>query len=161
MERQRAEAMDQIRIAISALEPMNDIGRCMFTKEPEPLRKDSTYRYKHDTADMLRALDEIAERNDRQLPPPTVNFKGIVGREPYPVAKKASELLRKLILRGFEKLKNLFKGNRSRSEVVATFLAVLELCKTGSAVLEDDNSGDDPTVKLIKNPEEVANDGNN
>ena len=59
-----------------------------------------------------------------------------------------------------EKLKNLFKGNRSRSEVVATFLAVLELCKTGSAVLEDDNSGEDPTVKLIKNPEEVANDGN-
>ena len=77
------------------------------------------------------------------------------------MAKKASELLRKLILRGFEKLKNLFKGNRSRSEVVATFLAVLELCKTGSAVLEDDNSGEDPTVKLIKNPEEVANDGNN
>ena len=148
-------------MAVTGLEARNDIGRCLFTKQPEPLRRERTYQYKHSVQDMLRALDEIAERNDRQLPPPTVNFKGIVGREPYPVAKKASELLRKLILRGFEKLKNLFKGNRSRSEVVATFLAVLELCKTGSAVLEDDNSGDDPTVKLIKNPEEVANDGNN
>ena len=161
IERQRKEAIEQIRLAVTVLEARNDIGRCLFTKQPEPLRRERTYQYKHSVQDMLHALDDIAERNDRQLPPPTVNFKGIVGHEPYPVAKKASELLRKLILRGFEKLKNLFKGNRSRSEVVATFLAVLELCKTGSAVLEDDNSGEDPTVKLIKNPEEVANDGNN
>ena len=58
------------------------------------------------------------------------------------------------MLRGAEKLKNLFRGNRSRSEVVATFLAVLDLCKTNSVVLEDDVSGDNPNVRLIKTPEE-------
>jgi chromatin segregation and condensation protein Rec8/ScpA/Scc1 (kleisin family) len=56
-----------------------------------------------------------------------------------------------------ERLKNLFKGNGSRSEVVATFLAILELCKTGSATLEDDVTGENPNVKLIKNPEEDGN----
>ena len=101
IERQRREAMDQIRMAITVLEPMNDIGRCLFTKEPEPLRKDRTYRYKHAPEDMLRALDEIAERNQRRLPPPTVNFKGIVGKEPYPVTRKTGELLRHLLLRDF------------------------------------------------------------
>ncbi|MBQ1223991.1 MAG: chromosome segregation protein ScpA, partial [Oscillospiraceae bacterium] len=30
---------------------------------------------------------------------------------------------------GITRFRALFKGNRSRSEVVATFLAVLELCK--------------------------------
>ena len=153
MERQRAEAMDQIRIAISVLEPMNDIGRCMFTKDPEPLRKDSTYRYKHDPADMLRALDEIAERNQRRLPPPTVNFKGIVGKEPYPVSRKAVEVLKTLVLRGIERLKNLFKGNKTRSEVVATFLAILDLCKNNSVTLEDDNSGENPNVRLLETPD--------
>ena len=74
IERQRRDAMDQIRNAITVLEPWNDIGRCLFTKEPEPLQKDRTYRYKHELSDMLRALDEIAERNQRRLPPPTVNF---------------------------------------------------------------------------------------
>ena len=149
VERQRKEAMEQIRVAIGTLEPRNEIGRCLFTKEPEPLRRDQTYRYKHEPIDLLKALDSIAERNQRSLPPPTVNFKGIVGKEPYPVSKKAGEVLRQLLLRGIERLKNLFKGNRSRSEIVATFISVLDLCKSNSVVLEDDDTGENPNVRLL------------
>lgn len=155
LERCRREAMDQIRIAITLLEPRNEIGRSMFTKQPEPLKRDGTYRYRHEPEDLLRALDEISQRNQRRLPPPTANFKGIVGKEPYPVAKKSGQLLRRLILRGVERLKNLFRGNRSRSEIVATFLAILELCKTNSVTLEDDVSGENPNVRLIKAPEQT------
>lgn len=155
LERRRREAMDQIRIAIALLEPRNEIGRSMFTKQPEPLKRDGTYRYRHEPEDLLRALDEISQRNQRRLPPPTANFKGIVGKEPYPVAKKSGQLLRRLILRGVERLKNLFRGNRSRSEIVATFLAILELCKTNSVSLEDDVSGENPNVRLIKAPEQT------
>lgn len=153
LERQRKEAMEAIRSAITVLEPRNEIGRCVFTKEPEPLKRDQTYRYQHDPADLLRALDEISERNSRRLPPPTVNFKGIVGKEPYPVTKKAGEVLRNLVLRGVQRLKNLFKGSRSRSEIVATFLAILELCKTNSVSLEDDISGENPNVRLLEKEE--------
>jgi segregation and condensation protein A len=149
VERQRKEAMEQIRVAIATLEPRNEIGRCLFTKEPEPLRRDQTYRYRHEPIDLLKALDGIAERNQRSLPPPTVNFKGIVGKEPYPVSKKAGEVLRQLLLRGIERLKNLFKGNRSRSEIVATFISVLDLCKNNSVVLEDDDTGENPNVRLL------------
>lgn len=154
IERQRRDAMEQIRMAITVLEPMNDVGRCVFTKQPEPLRKDSTYRYQHEPEDLLRALDDIAERSQRRLPPPTVNFKGIVGKEPYPVSRKAGEVIKTLILRGIERLKNLFKGNRSRSEVVATFLAILDLCKNNSVTLEDDNTGENPNVRLLNKPKE-------
>ena len=161
LERQRKEAMEQIRMAITVLEPRNDVGRCLFVKEPEPLPKETGYRYSHTSLDLLQALDMIAERNERRLPPPTVNFKGIVGKEPYPVTKKATEVIRNLILRGIEKLKNLFKGSKSRSEIVATFLAVLELCKTNSVALEDDLSGENPNVRLLSNPEEVTPDGTN
>ena len=151
IERQRKEAMEGIRQAITILEPRNEIGRCRFVKDPEPLRKDKTYRYKHDPVDLLKALDTIAERSARQLPPPTVNFMGIVGKEPYPVTRKAGEVMRQLLLRGMEKLKNLFKGNRSRSEIVATFLAILELCKTNTVSLEDDVNGENPNVVLLEN----------
>ena len=151
IERQRKEAMEGIRQAITILEPRNEIGRCMFVKDPEPLRRDKTYRYKHDPGDLLKALDTIAERSARQLPPPTMNFMGIVGKEPYPVTRKAGEVMRQLLLRGMERLKNLFKGNRSRSEIVATFLAILELCKTNTVSLEDDVNGDNPNVCLLEN----------
>lgn len=154
IERQRREAMEQLRVAIVELEAKNDIGRCVFTKGPEPIRRDQTYRYIHEPSDLLKALDEISERNQRRLPPPAVNFKGIVGKEPYPVTRKATEVLRTLVLRGIERLKNLFRGNRTRTEIVATFLAILELCKTNSVSLEDDNSGENPNVRLIEEPKE-------
>ena len=155
IERQRKEAMESIRSAIAILEPRNEIGRCIFTKDPEPLRKDQTYRYQHQPVDLLKALDMIAERNSRQLPPPTVNFKGIVGKEPYPVTRKTGELLRQLLLRGVEKLKTLFKGNKSRSEIVATFISILEMCKTGTVTLEGDVNGENPDVRLLDNEVKV------
>jgi len=156
VERQRKEAIEQIRLAITVLEPRNEVGRCVFVKEPEPLRRDTTYRYQHAPEDMLRALEDIAERNQRRLPPPTVNFHGIVGKEPYPVTKKAKQVIRTLVLRGVQRLKSLFKGNRSRSEVVATFLAILELCKISSVSLEDDISGENPNVRLLSEPESIS-----
>ena len=102
---------------------------------------------------VTKALDAITERSAKMLPPPTVNFKGIVGKEPYPVGKKAAQVLRRLVQHGILRLKNLFRGNRSRSEIVATFLAVLELCKTNSVSLEDDVNGDNPNVRLLDTPE--------
>ena len=153
VDRRRKEAMEQIRLAVSQLEPRNEIGRCLFTKEPEPLRREQGYRYQHNVLDLLKSLDTISERNQRQLPPPTMNFKGIVGKEPYPIGRKTGEVLRQLVLRGVERLKNLFKGNKSRSEIVATFLAVLDLCKTNSVTLEDDINGDNPNVRLLDETE--------
>ena len=150
IERRRREAMEQIRLAVAELEPRNEIGRCLFTKEPEPLKKVGGYRYQHDVKDLLRALEMISERSQRQLPPPTQNFKGIVGKEPYPVARKSGEVLRQLLLRGVERLKSLFRGNKTRSEVVAPFLAILELCKTNAITLEDDTSGENPNVRLLE-----------
>ena len=164
IERQRKEALEAVRTAVTWLEPRNEIGRNIFTKEPEPLRRDNTYRYRHEPTDLLRALDDIAERNQRKLPPPTVNFKGIVGKEPYPVTKKAKEVLRRLLLRGMEKLKSLFKGNRSRSEIVATFISVLEMCRTGTVRLEGDVNGENPEVHLVdetKATMEVSENGTN
>ena len=153
MERKRKEAMEQIRTAITDLEPRNEIGRNLFTKEPEPLKREQGYRYKHDVSDLLRALDMITERNARQLPPPTMNFQGIVGKEPYPIGRKTGEVLRQLVLRGVERMRNLFRGNKSRSEVVATFLAILDLCKTNAVTLEDDINGDNPNVRLLDEDE--------
>lgn len=152
-ERQRAEAYEQIRTAVSFLEPRNDIGRAIFTKQPEPLRVDATYRYRHDKSDLLRAFSAMAERSERRLPPPTSNFTGIVGAEPYPVTKKAAQVLKKLLMRGVEKFRNLFRGSHSRSEIVATFLAVLELCRVHSVTVEDSDEND-VSIRFQKMPDE-------
>ena len=151
-ERQRAEALEQIHKAATFLEPRNEFGCNCFVKQPEPYQVDTTYRYQHDPEDLLRAFSDIAERSERRMPPPVSNFQGIVGTEPYPVTKKAKQLLKRLVMRGVEEFKSLFCGSRSRSEIVATFLAVLELCRLRS--IELGGEGDEMDVRFCKLPEE-------
>lgn len=154
--RQREEAYRQIRLACDFLDARGDAGRGMFTKQPEPLRRDGTYRYQHEPADLLEAMAAIAGRSEQRLPPPARSFQGIVGTEPYPVAAKAAELLKRLVAKGRARLHSLFRGNRSRSEIVATFLAILELCKLRSIALDEPAEGE-VTVTYLSTPEgEIA-----
>ncbi len=154
-ERQRKDAYEQIKKGVTFLAGRNEIGLNLFTKGQEPLQRDSTYRYRHDPSDLLRAMAAMAERSERALPPPTSNFKGIVGREPYPVTKKSAEILKRLLSRGVSKFLGLFRGNRSRSEIVATFLAILELCRLKSVAL--DGGGDEEvSVRFLRLPDEKA-----
>lgn len=154
-ERQRKEALTQIRKATAFLEERNGVGVCCLTKEAEPVEFDTTYRYQHDRSDLIRAMKELADRAERMLPPPKANFTGIVGREPYPVTKKAAEILKKLLVSGAAKLRRLFEGSKSRSEVVATFLALLELCRQRSVALDGDG-GTEQTVSFLKMPDETT-----
>ncbi len=54
------------------------------------------------------------------------------------------------------RLKALFQGSRSRSEIVATFLALLELCKLKSVSIDD---ADDPSITYLKDPDEPVSAG--
>lgn len=126
---QRNENYLKIKAVVPRLERRYYHGRDYITKVPEPLRPDKSYRYVHDKEDIRKAMLAVLNRTDHKLPPPVAAFQGIVGREPYPVADKATEIIQRLLNFGVTRFRALFKGNRSRSEVVATFIAVLELCK--------------------------------
>ncbi len=152
-QRRRQEAYEQIKTAAQQLEPRNEIGLGLFIKAQEPAPKQSAYRYQHDKADLIQAFTQIAERNEKQLPPPAAAFEGIVGREPYPVTKKARQILKRLLAFGASKFQSLFRGSRSRSEIVATFMAVLELCRISSVRVDDDEAGD-LSVTYLKTPDD-------
>ena len=126
---QRNENYLKIKAVVPALDDRYRYGRDYLTKVPEAIQPDRTYRYVHQKEDLLKAMTAVLSRTDNKLPPPVAAFQGIVGREPYPVADKAGEILHRLVQFGVTRFRALFRGNRSRSEVVATFLAVLELCK--------------------------------
>lgn len=128
-EHQRHESYGKIKLVIKDLEGRYTIGRDYITKTPEHIPVDKIYRYVHDKDDLRKTMVQVLDRIGNKLPPPMAAFQGIVGREPYPVSDKASEIIQRLINFGVTRFRALFKGNRSRSEIVATFIAVLELCK--------------------------------
>lgn len=126
---QRNENYLKIKQIVPTFDARYQLSQDYISKVPAPLEPDKSYQYVHKKEDLLKAMTAVLNRSDNKLPPPVSAFEGIVGREPYPVNEKAGELIRHLLRSGVMRFKALFRGNRSRSEVVATFLAVLELCK--------------------------------
>lgn len=130
-ERRRQEDYVRVKDVTGELGRRYAVGRDLLTKTPEAVQADRTYRYSHDRADLRRAIGMVLERSGNRLPPPMAAFQGIVGREPYPVSEKARAIVERLIQFGVARFRALFRGSRSRSEIVAAFLAILELCKAG------------------------------
>ena len=153
---QRNENYLKIKEVVPQLDQRYTYGQDFLTKEPEPLRTSRAYRYVHPKEDLKKAMLAVLARSDHKLPPPVSAFQGIVGREPYPVAEKAMEILNRLLHLGVTRFRSLFRGSRSRSEVVATFLAVLELCKARRLRLA--GTAEDCTVTSTgeSGPEEVT-----
>jgi len=79
------------------------------------------------------------EKTERRAPPPKSNFTGIVGREPVSVREKAGGLINRLKKNKKLKFENIFEGAKYKNEVVAIFLAILELMKLNHiTALEED-----------------------
>lgn len=127
-ERKRSESYEKIRQAMPLLRERYAVGKDYLSKPAEPIQRERAYRYQHQPDDLPKALQRILRRRQEQSPPAAAAFEGIVRREPYPVAEKVHEILTGLAA-GVTPFRALFRRSRSRSEVVATFLAVLELCR--------------------------------
>lgn len=83
--------------------------------------------YSHQPADLVLAMAEIQNRAERKLPPPRAAFREIVQHEPYPV--EAREIFSKAEGGAASPAFCCCSGAAEPQCVVATFLAVLELCK--------------------------------
>ncbi|MEA4942528.1 MAG: segregation/condensation protein A [Oscillibacter sp.] len=144
-ERRRSESYGVVKAAAMRLEPMEEFGRSILTRQPEPVERGKIYEYDQDSGDLILAMADIRDRAERALPPPRTAFANIVQHEPYPVESKAREIVQRLKSGGITRFLLLFKGNRTRSEVVATFLAILELCR--AHIIRLAGSETDCTVK--------------
>jgi len=113
-----------------------------------------TYRRVHKPEEVLDAFLSAAGRGKRRLPPPAQAFHGIVARKIVPVSTKITYVLRKLYSRGKVSYQSLFSKAESKSDLVATFLALLELIK--SKRISVDGEGQEQQVQM-RPPEEWDN----
>ena len=128
------------------------IGGDLFIREPEEIEPDRTYRREHPPGVLLDAYLAAAGRGKRRLPPPPQAFSGIVSRKIVSVASKIFGVMRRLARKDAVSYNDLFADAHSKSELVATFLAVLELIK-GKRVRVD-GSGNAVTVRLLRGQKE-------
>ena len=118
---------------VPTLKKASELGLLYYSKQPEPLRTEKgVYEYRHEPVDLLRAMYRIYARGGKAASP---DLRDSVPRQiVYSVRDKSLQILQR-IKKGSVELRTLYRECRSRSEVVATFLSVLELCSIGSLVI--------------------------
>ena len=130
-ERQRGDTYAKVKVLTEKLGPMGEFGRDIMTRNPEPMERGKIYEYDQQPGDLIIAMQEVADRRGQLDAQPDLKpFDEIVRREPYSVETKAREIFRRLKTGGITRFLLLFRGSRSRSEIVATFMAVLDLCRS-------------------------------
>lgn len=118
-----------------------------FYKSPSPVEFDLTYNRSHDPQDIVKGYINAVGRGKRKLPPPESAFSGIVQKPVISVSSKIITVMRKLWHGKRVRYNELFTAVNQRSELVATFLAVLELVKGKRVRIDGD--GDDAQVYML------------
>lgn len=87
------------------------------------------YNINHELSDLVDAFGNILQRRVRKAKPEKRAFYGIVGREKVSVDDMVIKIKDRLRVNGKVDFSSLFGENDSRPEMIATFLAVLEMVK--------------------------------
>lgn len=118
--------------------------RYMFFKEEEKINFPvPEYNRRHTVDELMDAFNSIMQRKIRTAKPEKRAFSGIVGREKVSVTDMEERVSGLLKQHKKLRFKKAFSGEKSRPEMVATFLAILTMIRDGRIVTEyDENSGD-------------------
>lgn len=117
-------------------------GFLYHTKQPEPVKGAKEYRYHHEGWELLKAISDMLSRGrtaadgdgGEAAPVRRIVPKRII----YNVRDKSREIIRRLSALGSVPLSGFYRESHSRSELVATFISILELCAMGHAGLKRD-----------------------
>ncbi len=114
-------------------------GHALFVRQPMDIETDNTYTRRHAASELTRAYWEAVGKGRRKLPPQSEVFTPLVAKPFVSVASRIFHILRRLYKRSTLPVEELYDSG-GRSEMVATFMAVLELLKAKRIHLENDDT---------------------
>ncbi len=115
--------------------------------------EEEAYSKHHSLDELTSAYGFVLKKARHRLPPPVKAFKGIVGTTWTTISTRVVSLLRKLLHKKTINMDEAYSNANSRSDVVATFLALLELMHNKRISVSD--AGD----KIMLNEGKVSSDG--
>jgi segregation and condensation protein A len=108
-----------------------------FTRREMKIAHDMTYSRKHSSDELLKAYINAVGRGMRRKPPSKENFRAIVGKKIVSVTERIGFVLKSIYKAKRLPFASLFERAESRSELIATFLAVLDLVRNRKVNIDD------------------------
>ncbi|MBQ6387227.1 MAG: segregation/condensation protein A [Ruminococcus sp.] len=119
-----------------------------FFRDASPVEYDMTYNRRHPGTDIVKGYIGAVGRGKRKLPPSEQAFSGIVSRKVVSVNSRIIHLMRRLRHGQSLEYHEIFEACDGKSELVATFLATLELVKGKRVRIEGE--GEFAVVRMIE-----------
>ena len=108
-----------------------------YCREPLKIKADMKYKRTHEAEYLVRAYLLASGRGKEKIPLSKDVFSDIVQRRIVSVSSRIIGVMRKLWNGKSMRYENVFDGAADKSELVATFLAVLELIKGKRVEIEE------------------------
>ncbi len=108
-----------------------------FTRKEMKIDHDTTYSRSHSSDELLKAYINAVGRGMRRKPPSKENFRAIVGKKIVSVTERIGYVLKRIYKAHRLRFSVLFEHAESRSELIATFLAVLDLIRNRKVNIDD------------------------
>ena len=136
---QRRETLERMKLMSVWLGERTERGEGLFIRTQEPIAGPPEYKHSHDPKELLQALTDIVgrEREAAQAPGRVL----VPAPLTYSIHDKSDEILLRLRDSGGIQMEKLFSESRSRSELTAAFLAVLELYRMERIGLRETETG--------------------
>ncbi len=144
-----AQALAEYKRYKTILEPMREMNKkagITYTRPMTVMEFDKKHTRVYLPDRLADAYRSARQRFEYMTTSPINNFKGIVGRQIASVKTKIITVLRALTRGRHVSFVSLFRFSKTRSDIVATFLAVLELSKNERISISD--SGDEIYLDL-------------
>lgn len=110
----------------------------LYVRKTMQIEADTTYRLTHNASVLLSAAAVSTGRTVRRRSLQPEAFSGIVKHRVVSVSSRIIHIMRKLYRQSESSFISLFDGQRDKSELVATFLALLTLVKGGRVTVSED-----------------------
>ncbi|MGN1097588.1 MAG: segregation and condensation protein A [Clostridia bacterium] len=136
---QRLEEYRRYKLISGEMERLSHFADNLVFKEAEPLSfpKVKIENKQLGIDRLYDAFMTVMERNQNRKQLQPKNFRGVIGRTNYSVRRASAEVLSRIGEGEAVEFDELFEGMYVRGELVATFLAILELVKENFVSVEE------------------------
>ena len=130
--------LQMVKLAAQQLSQLSLWGQ-IFSRVPEKLEPSTEgYSHHHEPEEIRLMYQVVLNKVKRLKPPPKSAFSGIVEHKVVSITSRVMYVLRQLYKNGKMPYQDFFSSGE-RSEMVATFLAMLELIKSKRIKISSDN----------------------
>lgn len=129
-----------------------DIYGGRMVKETDEISEDRSFVAPHDVEQLMAAFERISKRRrlmaDAMTDEPRKTLEVIVTKKITPISAKVFGVLRQLKKSGKTPFAEVMLQNKTRSDLVASFVAILQLIRRGEILINGETEEGDPILEI-------------